>query len=367
MLAPESGDSFFRSGIVAILIVRGVIGGMERNQVMPQSRHIKIGYKLTSEEFSARELVRFARAAEEHGFSFASISDHFHPWTGRQGQSPFVWSVIGGIAQVTSKLVVGTGVTCPTFRTHPVIIAQAAATATTMMPGRFFLGVGTGENLNEHIVGQGWPEIEVRQERLAEAVEIMRKLWEGGQQSHRGKYFTVENARIYSMPDTPPPVLIAAAGEKSVELAAELGDGLIATQPDRELARKFRENAGEDKPCHGELPVCFDPDERKAQQIAHEVWPVAGLPGQLFSELPLPSLFEKAANLVTVEQVAKLVPCGPDPEKHLKGIREYINAGFDHIFVHQIGPNQEGFMDFYAKEILPRISAEVNGRGLQAA
>jgi len=198
---------------------------------MRRDQQIEIGYKLTSEEFPAPALVRFARAAEEHGFAFASISDHYHPWIDRQGQSPFVWSVIGGIAQVTSKFRVGTGVTCPSFRIHPAIIAQAAATAATMLPGRFFLGLGTGENLNEHILGQRWPEIEIRQERLAEAVQFIRMLWHEGQHSHRGKYFTVENARIYSRPDEPPPIMIAAAGPKSVKLAAELGDGLIATEP----------------------------------------------------------------------------------------------------------------------------------------
>jgi len=334
---------------------------------MPQIRHIQIGYKLTSEEFSARDLVRFARAAEEHGFSFASISDHYHPWTDRQGQSPFVWAVLGGIAQVTSKLVFGTGVTCPSFRIHPAIIAQAAATAASMLPGRFFLGVGTGENLNEHILGQGWPEIEVRQERLAEALQIIRALWQGGQQSYRGKYFAVENARIYSLPYQLPPIMIAAAGPKSAEVAGKLGDGLIATEPDQELAKKFREKAGQQKPCYGEVHVCFDPDERKAQQLAHEIWPVAGLPGQLFSELPLPSLFQKASELVSVEQVARLIPCGPDPEKHLNAIREYVKAGFDHIFIHQIGSGQEQFMNFYAREIFPRIARETGEPGLRAA
>src|SRR5438067_1805334 len=334
---------------------------------MRRDQQIEIGYKLTSEEFSAPELVRFARAAEEHGFAFASISDHYHPWIDRQGQSPFVWSVIGGIAEVTRKLRVGTGVTCPSYRIHPAIIAQAAATAASMLPGRFFLGVGTGENLNEHILGQGWPEIEVRQERLAEALQIIRALWQGGQQSYRGKYFAVENARIYSLPYQLPPIMIAAAGPKSAEVAGKLGDGLIATEPDQELAKKFREKAGQQKPCYGEVHVCFDPDERKAQQLAHEIWPVAGLPGQLFSELPLPSLFQKASELVSVEQVARLIPCGPDPEKHLNAIREYVKAGFDHIFIHQIGPNQEPFMDFYAKEILPKLAKEVGVRNVRAA
>lgn len=334
---------------------------------MPKDVGVELGYKLTSEEFSAPELVRFARSAEDHGFSFASISDHYHPWTDRQGQSPFVWSVIGGIAQVTSKLVIGTGVTCPSFRIHPAIIAQAAATAASMLPGRFFLGVGTGENLNEHILGQGWPEIEVRQERLAEAIQIIRKLWLGGQHSHHGKHFVMENARLYSLPAKLPPIMIAAAGLKSAELAAELGDGLIATEPDRELTQAFRKNAGNGKPCYGELHVCFAADEKKAQQIAHDIWPVAGLPGQLFSELPIPPLFEKAAKLVPVDQIAKLIPCGPDPEKHLNGIRKFIKAGFDHIFIHQIGPNQEQFMDFYAQEILPVIAKEAGRSRLKAA
>lgn len=334
---------------------------------MPQNPSVQLGYKLTSEEFSARDLVRFARAAEEHGFTFGSISDHYHPWTDRQGQSPFVWAVIGGIAQVTSKLSIVTGVTCPTFRIHPAVIAQAAATAASMLPGRFALGVGTGENLNEHILGQGWPEIEVRQERLIEAVRIIRELWRGEQCSHRGKYFTVENARIYTLPDSPPPIMIAAAGPKSVEIAAEHGDGLIATEPNEKLVKKFRDQSGAEKPCYGEIPVCFDPDERKAQKLAHEIWPVAGLPGQLFPELPIPSLFEKASELVRPEDTAKSIPCGPDPEKHLNAIRKYINAGFDYIFIHQIGPNQEAFMDFYAKEIFPRIEEEADGRDRRAA
>ena len=334
---------------------------------MPVNRKIEIGYKLTSEELPAQQLVRLARAAEEHDFAFAMISDHFHPWTDRQGQSPFVWSVIGGIAQVTSNLRIGTGVTCPSFRIHPAIIAQAAATVATMMPGRFFLGVGTGENLNEHILGQRWPEIEVRQERLAEAIQVIRMLWQEGQHSHHGKHFTVENARVYSRPDVPPPIMVAAAGPKSVELAEQLGDGLIATEPDRELTQKFKEGGGKNKPCFGELHVCFNPDERSARELAHEVWPVAGLPGQLFSELPLPSLFEKASELVTIDQVAEDIPCGSDPQRHLKAIRKYIEAGFDHVLVHQIGPDQEQFMDFYATEIFPRLNKEFGGQALRAA
>jgi coenzyme F420-dependent glucose-6-phosphate dehydrogenase len=318
--------------------------------------HIQLGYKLTSEEFSARELVRQARAAEEHGFAFGLISDHYHPWTDRQGHSPFVWAVIGGIAATTRSLVVGTAVTCPTFRIHPAIIAQAAATAASMMPGRFFLGVGTGENLNEHILAERWPEIEVRQEKLAEAIEIIRRLWEGKQTSFHGKHFTVENARIYSLPERMPELMIAAAGPKSAEMAGQLGDGLIATEPDKELVKRFSQTGGADKPRYGELHVCFDKEKQRAEELAHEIWPLIGLAGQLFQEIPLPSLFEKAASAVTRDKIASLVPCGPDPNRHLQAIQKYVDAGFDHISIHQIGPNQEGFMDFYAREIFPRIS-----------
>jgi G6PDH family F420-dependent oxidoreductase len=320
---------------------------------MPQK--IQIGYKLSSEEAPARDLVRFARAAEDHGFTFALISDHYHPWTDRQGQSPFVWSVLGGIAQNTTKLVVGTGVTCPTVRVHPAIVAQAAATVATMMPGRFFLGVGTGENLNEHIVSPSWPEVPVRQEKLAEAIEVIRLLWQGGLRSFHGKHYTVENARVYSLPDQPPPLHVAAAGPKSAELAARHGDGLIGTQPDGEMIQQFRSAGGSGKPCYGEASVCYDRDEKKAEQIAQEIWPIAGLPGVLQQELPLPSHFEKAAQLVSKDKITEEVACGPDPEKHLKTIRKFIDAGYDHICVHQIGPNQEQFLDFYAREVLPKL------------
>ena len=205
---------------------------------------VRLGYKLSSEERGPRELVRLAGMAEEHGFSFALISDHFHPWTDRQGQSPFVWSVIGGIAQVTRRLELGTAVTCPTVRIHPALVAQAAATCALMMDGRFFLGLGTGENLNEHIVGQGWPETEVRQERLLEAVQVIRLLWTGDNVSHHGRHFTVENARLYSKPDTPPPLLLAVGGPRSADLAGRVADGMIGTDPSAEAIDRFQRAGG---------------------------------------------------------------------------------------------------------------------------
>src|SRR5688500_17448288 len=210
----------------------------------------EIGYALSSEEHSPTDLVRHARLAEEAGFTFALISDHYHPWIDRQGHSPFVWGVIGGISQQTERLVLGTGVTCPTICIHPAIIAHAAATAAAMMPGRFFLGVGSGENLNEHILGDQWPPVDVRLEMLEEAIEVIRLLWEGGLQSHYGEHFVVENARLYTLPDEPPPIHVAASGEKAAELAGRVGDGLIATSPEEATLKAFRAGGGDGKPIY---------------------------------------------------------------------------------------------------------------------
>ncbi|HEX9443357.1 MAG TPA: TIGR03557 family F420-dependent LLM class oxidoreductase [Candidatus Binatia bacterium] len=316
---------------------------------------METGYSLSSEEHPPADLVRFARVAEDSGFTFALISDHFHPWIGRQGHSPFVWSVIGGISQATRRLSLGTGVTCPTLRTHPAIIAQAAATSALMMPDRFFLGLGTGENLNEHILGRYWPPIEVRREMLREAVEILRLLWRGGSRSHRGKYFTVEAARIFSLPDRPPPILIAAAGKKSADLAGRIADGLIGVAPQSDVVKTFRISGGTGKPCYGQMKVCWAESEDAAKAVARAVWPVAGLPGSLMTELATPALFEQASGLVTEEAVANKIVCGPDPARHIEKIDQYRDAGFDHVYVHQVGPDQEGFFRFYERAVLPKL------------
>jgi coenzyme F420-dependent glucose-6-phosphate dehydrogenase len=315
----------------------------------------ELGYALSCEEHAPNDLVRNARRAEEAGFAFALISDHYHPWVDRQGHSPFVWSVIGGIAQATQRIRLGTGVTCPTIRIHPAIVAQAAATSAAMMPGRFFLGVGSGENLNEHITGGFWPAADVRQEMLEEAIEVCRTLWKGGYQDHRGRYFTVENARIYTLPDPLPEIMVAAAGPKAAELAGRRGDGLISTSPDAELVKSFDRAGGSGKPRFGQLTVCWAADEATARRTAHEWWPNAAIPGELGQELPLPRHFEQAAQTVREEDVAKSVVCGPDPQKHIAEIRKYVDAGFDHVYIHQVGPNQEGFFGFYQREILPQF------------
>lgn len=315
----------------------------------------EIGYALSSEEHTPNDLVRHARLAEEAGFSFALISDHFHPWVDQQGNSPFVWSVIGAIAHATTRLRLGTGVTCPTIRIHPAIVAQAAATAAAMMPGRFFLGVGSGENLNEHILGGRWPAADERHEMLQEAVEVIRLLWQGGSQSHRGRYYTVENARVYTLPTEPPPIMVAASGPRAADLAGQIGDGLISTAADREVVERFRAAGGGAKPLYGQFTVCWASSEAQARRTAYQWWPNAAIAGELSQELPLPAHFEQAAGMVGEADVAKTVICGPDPAPYLAKIREFAAAGFDHVYLHQVGPDQQGFFSFYQKEILPKL------------
>jgi G6PDH family F420-dependent oxidoreductase len=314
---------------------------------------MELGYHLSCEEHGPASLVAFARRAEEAGFGFATISDHFHPWTDAQGESPFVWSVLGGIAALTSRLTVGTAVTCPLIRIHPALVAQAAATAASMLEGRFFLGVGTGENLNEHVTGQRWPSIAVRQEMLEEAVGVIRRLWQGGVHSHHGRFFTVENARIYTLPGQTPPIFVAAAGPASSELAGRIGDGLISVAPQPDTVRHFREAGGEGKPCTGQLHVCWAESLESARQIAYAVWPNAAIGGQLGQELALPGYFEQAAEPLREEDVADKVVCGPDPEAHLAAIAAFEDAGFDRLSIHEVGPDQEGFFRFYEREVLP--------------
>jgi coenzyme F420-dependent glucose-6-phosphate dehydrogenase len=315
----------------------------------------EIGYKLCSEEHGPVDLIRFARQAEEAGFSFAMISDHFHPWVDRQGESPFVWTVIGAIARATDRLRIATGVTCPTMRLHPVIVAHAAATAAALMPGRFALGLGTGENLNEHVLGDRWPAPAERLEMLEEAVEVIRLLWQGGVKSHRGRHYRVRDARLYSLPEEPPPILIAAGGRRAAEAAGRIGDGLIGTSPRTELLESFDSGGGSGKPRYGEVSVCWAEDEAEARRTAHERWPNAAIEGELVVELPLPRHIEQAASTVSEGAVAEKVVCGPDPERHLDAIRKYVDAGYGCVWIHQVGPDQEGFFRFYEREVLPKV------------
>ena len=312
---------------------------------------MELGYALSSEEHRPADLVRYARDAEDSGFSFALISDHFHPWLDAQGQSPFVWSVVGAIAERTEHLRLGTGVTCPIIRIHPAIVAHAAATSAAMMEGRFFLGVGTGEALNEHVTGDRWPGAEERLEMLEEAIWVIRRLWQGDLVTHHGRFFTVDRARIYSLPDDPPPIGIAAGAPGAAELAARLGDALISTAPDAELVDGFVRAGGEDKPRYGQLTVCYAQSEREAVETAHSWWPNAATEGELTQELPLPRHFEQAAEMVTPQDVAEAVVCGPDPARYRNEIDGFADAGFDHVYIHQVGPDQDGFLRFARSEL----------------
>ncbi|MFN2590967.1 MAG: TIGR03557 family F420-dependent LLM class oxidoreductase [Actinomycetota bacterium] len=317
----------------------------------------EFGYTLSSEEFGPTDLVRNAGRAEEAGFTFALISDHFHPWVDQQGQSPFVWATLGGIAEATDRLRVGTGVTCPLIRTHPAIVAHAAATVADMMPGRFFLGLGTGENLNEHVTGSRWPAIDERLDMLEEAIEVIRALWKGELTTHRGRHYTVEQARIYTLPSDLPPIYVAAKGKRAATIAAETGDGLIAVGPHQDAAATYRD-AGGDGPRYCQLHHCWADDEAEARRTARKWWPNAGIGGELSVELPLPRHYEQASETVTEDDVAKSVSCGPDPEVHLKPIRQAIRAGFDHVYLHQIGPDQEGFLRFFEEKLRPKLSTD---------
>lgn len=313
----------------------------------------EFGYFLSSEEHGPRQLVEQAQLAEQHGFRSVWISDHFHPWLDSQGESPFVWTTIGGIAATTS-LQVTTAVTCPTVRIHPVIVAHAAATCAVMLDGRFRLGVGTGENLNEHVLGDHWPPAEIRLEMLAEAVDIMKELWRGDAVTRRGIHYTVENARIYTRPDEPIPVPVSAFGPKATEIAAQIGDGFITTSPDEENLQRYRELGGTG-PSQAGVKVCWGADEAQCRKTAFELWKSSSVPGQLSQDLPMPSHFEQAAELVTEDMVAEKMACGPDPERHVEAIKPYVDAGFDEVYVSQVGGDQRGFFEFFRKEIEPRL------------
>lgn len=324
---------------------------------------LKMGFTLSSEEHRAKDLVRQAQAAEDAGFDFAMISDHFHPWAHSQHNSPFVWGVLGAVAQATTRIPVGTAVTCPTIRIHPAIVAQAAATAASLMPGRFMLGVGTGENLNEHIVGGKWPAPRIRLEMLEEAIEVIRMLWEDGWHSHYGKYYSVENARIFSLPESPPPILVAASKKRAAQLAGRLGQGLISTAPQKSMVQAFDDAGGRGRPRYGQLTVCWARSEGEARRTAREIWVNALVSGDVSAELPLPRHFEKLTEEYSeedIEEIGKVV-CGPDPAKHLEAIRAFADAGFDHVFVHQIGSEQQECMRFYRNEIIPALAKETNG------
>jgi len=313
-----------------------------------------IGYFLCCEQFDPHDLIAQARRAEEAGFHALWVSDHFHPWTDEQGQSPFVWGILGALSEVTA-LPVTTAVTCPTFRMHPAIIAQAAATAAVQLRGGFRLGVGSGEALNEHILGAPWPSAAERLDRLAEAVSLIRALHRGEELNHDGRYFRVQDARIYTLPDHRIPIYVSGFGPQATRLAGRIGDGYCITTPDADRVALFREAGGGRKPVQAGMKVCWDVDPEFAADTAHRLWATEQLPGQLNQILPRPTDFASAASLVAREAVTDAIVCGPDIDAHVEQVRKYVDAGVDEIYVQQIGPDMDGFFDAWERDVLPEF------------
>lgn len=314
-----------------------------------------IGYTLSSEEHPPRDLMANAGRAEASGFDFLTISDHYHPWVSAQGHSPAVWPVLGAVAAATQRVRVGVGVTCPTQRIHPAIVAHQAATASLLFEGRFFLGVGTGEALNEHIVGLRWPPPEVRLDMLDEAVGIMRALWTGETVDHRGAHYTVENARLFDPPAAPIPVIVSGFGTQSAARAAALGDGYWGHGSDTESIGRYQESGGTG-PKFAQVNLCWAEDPADARKTVHHIWPNGAVTGTLSQDLPTWSHFEAAAEMVTEDDATKSVPCGPDPKPVVDSIRQFVDNGFDHLHLHQIGPDQEGFFRFWTSELRPALT-----------
>ncbi|MFI5934390.1 TIGR03557 family F420-dependent LLM class oxidoreductase [Actinoplanes sp. NPDC051494] len=311
---------------------------------------MKFGYKLSAEGFGPQELIRQAVAAERAGFDFVEISDHYHPWLDVQGHSPFAWTVLGAIAAKTDRIGLATGVTCPSVRYHPAIIAQAAATLAIVSDNRFTLGVGAGERLNEHVVGQGFPSVRGRHERLREALEIIKLLWQGGYQSYEGKHLQLEDARVFDLPDELPLIAVAAGGKNAAAMAAELGDGLFATEPRADLVETYRDGGGAG-PRYAEVPMAWATTEQAGVEEALRTtrWALTGW--KVMSELPNPANFEAASRTVRAEDIREQFTVGPDPEPYVEAVRTYTEAGFDHIVLQNAGPDPDGFLGFFEKTL----------------
>jgi G6PDH family F420-dependent oxidoreductase len=317
---------------------------------------IKIGYTMMTEQAGPRQLVEDVVRAEGAGFDFSVASDHYFPWLDEQGHAPYVWSVLGAAAQATSHIPLMTYVTCPTFRYHPVVVAQKAATVQLLSEGRFRLGLGSGENLNEHVVGRGWPAAAVRQAMLTEAVEIIRRLFAGGYVTHQGEHFQVQAAKLWDRPDTPPPIGLAVSGRSSCELAGRLADVMIAVEPKSDLVAMFEAEGGSGKPKVGQIPVCYDTDRDRAVARAHDQFRWFGGGWKVNAELPGTAGFAAASQFVTREDVAKSIPCGDTVEDFVEAVRPFAEAGFTEVALVQVGGDaQQPFLDWAEKTLIPAL------------
>ncbi len=316
----------------------------------------QIGYTMMTEQTPPRQLVDDVVIAERVGFDYAVISDHYFPWLEEMGHAPYAWSVLGAAAVSTRRLPLMTYVTCPIMRYHPAVVAQKAATVGALSEGRFTLGLGAGENLNEHVIGHGWPPVNTRHDMFREAIEIIQELFEGGYTSYRGAHFDVDSARLFDLPDEPVPIAVAASGDQSCEIAAEYGDGLVATDPDADLVAKFVAEGGRDKPVYGQLAIAYDPDRGAAVERAHRLWRWAVAGWKVMAELPAPVNFDACAATVRPEDVAEKVPCGADVDAVVEAVRQYTDAGFTHVALVQIGhEHQNEFFDWSHRELLPAL------------
>jgi coenzyme F420-dependent glucose-6-phosphate dehydrogenase len=315
----------------------------------------EVGYWLSSEEHGPHELIANAARAEAIGFRAAMISDHFHPWVREQGEAPFVWAVLGAIAQATTALRVGTGVTAPLIRMHPAVVAHAAATTAVLFEGRFFLGLGTGERLSEHVTGRHWPSATVRRAMLEEAVDVIRALFGGANVNHDGEFFQVENAQLFTLPVTAPEIVLAVSGVPSAKLAGRAADGMLAVSPSARAVDAFEASGGAGKRRIGQLHVCWAPTEAAARSVVERMWPNGAISGAALADLARPRDFEAITKGMSQDQLAAGIVCGPDPGRHVEAIARFAAAGFTEVFVHQIGRDQEGFFRFYADAVLPNI------------
>jgi G6PDH family F420-dependent oxidoreductase len=323
----------------------------------------RFGYTLMTEQSGPRELVRYAVAAEEAGFDFEVASDHYSPWLTEQGHAPYAWTVLGAVAQATSRVDLMTYVTCPTMRYHPAVVAQKAATLQLLAEGRFTLGLGSGESLNEHVVGEGWPAIQDRQDMLAEAIQIIRALHTGELVDFRGEFFQVDSARVWDVPDQGVDIGIAVAGERAIETLAPLGDHLIGVEPKSSLVQGWNAvdgapQSGKDARAIGQLPICWDPDKDTAVKKAHEQFRWFGGGWAVNADLPTPAGFAGATQFVRPDDVADAIPCGPDLEAIVDAVGDYWKAGFTDIAVVQIGDDgQDRFLEEAAGPLLEQLRA----------
>jgi G6PDH family F420-dependent oxidoreductase len=321
---------------------------------------VRIGYTLMTEQSGPRELVRYAEQAEAAGFDFEVCSDHYSPWLDSQGHAPYAWSVLGAVSQVTERVELMTYVTCPTRRYHPAVVAQKAATMGLLSNGRFLLGLGSGENLNEHVAGW-WPPVNVRHEMLAEAVDIINALFDGGYVSFSGEHFQVDSAKLWDLPEQRVEIGVAVSGSQGVDLFAPVVDHLISVEPQADLVAQW-DAAREGRPSRriGQIPICWGPDPDECARIAHQQFRWFGSGWKVNAELPGPAGFAGATQFVTPEDVSASIPCGPDLDRIVEAVQAYADAGFTDVALVQIGDGHQGdFLDLAGKELLATLQAEL--------